>query len=149
MDEIAHYPDPFENPDEAGRIELVPKSETMQGFRCPDITAEYTWHPNGPGHGFTQTLMCRFDGSVSNFNHMMRTIQNHDGGFIVLLPQNPESYLIIGNNASEIELSPRAVEHKTFVLECSFSHTSFPFYVGKVKVTNVKSSILMERLFNS
>lgn len=146
LDCISQFPEPQADYDNAGLTDLEPKP--LHGFRCPDIEATYQWHPNGPGKGFTQMLLCRYNGPEPRFNHLVRTLQNHEPRFIVLVPRPGKPYIIVGSLAwDDIELAPRAVEHQTFVLECAYSTNPFPYYPGPVDVVDVSEPELMDALF--
>lgn len=67
---IKQFPEARADYDRVGLTDLKPNP--LHGFRCPDIEATYMLHPNGPGKGFTQMLMCRYNGQEPHFNHMLR-----------------------------------------------------------------------------
>lgn len=150
LSEIAAYPDPMEMPDNAGRLALKAKGDTLHGYRCKDITSEYMWNPNGTGKGFTQTLMCRFAGSMANFNYMLRFIGNRFAGehrYVVLLPREDGTYCVFGNSFHDIDIADNRVEHQTFVLECAFQVVPFPYYNGPVDVTDCTGPELIDMLY--
>ena len=146
LDGIETFPEPAWTPSDAGRIDLEPKP--LHGYRCKDIVSEYMWHPNGPGKGFTQQLLCRHDGPDPQFNYMRRQLQNHEPRFIVLQPRPQKPYVVVGTLAyDDIELEPKAVEYQTFVMQCVYCLNPFPFYDGPVNVTDVTVLELMDALF--
>ena len=146
LDGITQFPEPMSDPDHAGLTDLEPKP--LHGYRCPDIKATYMWQPNGAGKGFTQTLLCRYDGPEPRFNHLVRTLQNRESPFIVLLPRPGKPYIIVGTLAfDDIEVGCRAVEHQTFVLECCYNLNPFPYFPGPVDIVDVTEPELMDALF--
>ena len=150
LDEIADYPDPMEMPDDAGRLALKAKGDTLHGYRCKDITSEYMWNRNGDGLGFEQTLMCRFAGSVANFNFMLRFMNNKCAGehrYVALLQRENCPYCVFGNSFSEIDIADSRVEHLTFVLNCTYQVVPFPYYDGPVEVTDCTGPELMDVLY--
>lgn len=150
LDEIAEFPEPMEMPDDAGRLALKAKGDTLHGYRCKDITSEYMWNRNGCGKGFEQTLMCRYAGSMANFNFMMRRMNNkfqEEHCFIVLLPRENGPYCVFGNRFREIDIADSRVEHQTLVLKNQFQVVPFPYYDGPVCITDVTAPQLMEHLY--
>ena len=150
LSEIAAFPDPTAMPDDAGRLALKAKGDTLHGYRCKDIKSEYMWNPNGTGKGFTQTLMCRFAGSMANFNYMLRFMCNRFAGehcYVVLLPREDGTYCVFCNCFHDIDISANRVEHQTFVLECAFQVVPFPYYNGPVNVTDCTGPELIDVLY--
>lgn len=145
---IGHFGEPETLADNAGRIAITGlHGATLQGYRCEDIKATYQWCPNGRGKGFTQTLMCRFDGSEPHFNHMMRFMCSRDPEYIIMLPRDKEPYLVLGNSYGDIEIAARSVEHRTFVIEYGYALVPFLFYDGPLDIKDCTEPELMKAIY--
>ncbi len=148
MYDIANIGEPETLADDAGRIDITAlHGKTLRGYRCEDIKAMYKWCPNGRGKGFTQTLMCRFYGSDPHFNHMMRFMCRRDAEYAILLPRYNAPYLVIGDGSGKIEIATRSVEHKTFVMECGYSHVPLPYYDGPLDIEDCTEPELMKVIY--
>lgn len=146
---IANIGEPETFADNAGRIDIrALHGGTLQGCRCKDIKAIYQWTPNGRGKGFSQTLMCRFEGSEPHFNHMMRFMCSlREAEYIILLPRDKEPYLVVGNGEYEIEIATRSVEHQTFVMEYDYTHVPLPYYEGPLDIRDCTEPELMKAIY--
>lgn len=148
MYDIANIGEPETDADNAGRIAITALHGGMlKGYRCEDIKAMYQWTPNGRGKGFSQTLMCRFEGSEPHFNHMMRFMCRRETEYIILLPRDKEPYLVIGNGGNWIDIAQRSVEHQTFVMECGYSYVPLPYYDGPIDIKNCTEPELMKAIY--
>lgn len=146
--EIAHLGEPDTDADNAGRIAITAlHGGTLQGYRCEDIKATYRWSPNGRGKGFSQELMCRFEGGEPHFNHMMRFMCRRATECIILQPRDKEPYLVIGNGGNWIEIATRSVEHQTFVMECPYSYVPLPYYDGPLDIKDCTEPELMKAIY--
>jgi len=81
---------------------------------------------------------------------MMRRMNNkyqEEHCFIVLLPRENGPYCVFGNSFREIDIADSRVEHQTLVLKNQFQVVPFPYYVGRVSVTECDVPQLMEHLY--
>lgn len=147
LENIETFPEAATDPEDSGHIELTGKEGILRGFRCKDITAEYSWNPNGALKGYCQTLMCRFSGSEPNFNYMARIMGNCEIRYILLLPRDNKPYVIVGNKYDGLDFAIRTVEHQTWAMECPYWLVPFPYYDGPVEVTDCTGPELMEHLY--
>lgn len=149
LDEILSFPDPMEMPDNAGRLELKAKNEKLHGYRCTNITSVCHWNSNGAYKGFARTLVCHYNGSMANFNFMLRAMNNvlDEHNYIVLLQRDGGPYVVFGNSFKDITLGSNRVDNQTFELECAYHLVPFPYYDGPVEVTDCTSPELMGHLY--
>ena len=146
--DICHLGDPETNADNAGCIAITGlHGETLQGYRCEDIKAIYQWNPNGRGKGFSQMLMCRFEGSEPHFNHMMRLMCRRKAEYIILLPRDKEPYLVVGNDNCDIEIAGNSVDHQKFMMECNYSYVPLPYYDGPLNIEDCTEPELMKAIY--
>ena len=144
---IMNYDGPDVEEDTYGRMTFKGYcGETLKGYRCNDIEAFYMWTPNGPNKGFLQTLICRFKGSESHFNYLIRLMQNRNAEFIILLPRKDKPYIVIDNQHGGINLDIRSVEHQTFALT-STAIMPFPYYDGPIEIEDCTERELTKELY--
>ena len=135
-------------PYRCGLMEIVPKGERLQGFRCDCLTAEYYWQSNGAGKGFAQMLHFTFEGRRSHFNFLTRTINNRINRFVVLLPMG-DSWLVFGSKQEPPEIIDQKPTHEQeFMMECEYSITPYPYFDDEVIADDCDVVELMEHLFN-
>lgn len=146
--DIAHYDGPETEPDNAGLMTITAlHGETPKGYRCPDIEAFYMWEPNGPGKGFTQSLICRFHGSEPHFNHMLRFMCRRKAEYVILLPRPKKPFLFVGGSMTDIGIERRRVEHQTFVMKYGCCIEPLPYYDGPLDIDDCTEPELMKKIY--
>ena len=146
--DIAHYDGPETEPDNAGLMTITAlHGETPKGYRCPDIVAFYMWDSNGPGKGFTQSMICRFHGSEPHFNHMLRFMCNRNAEYVILLPRPKKPFLFVGGSMTDIEIERRSVEHQTFVMKYGYCIDPLPYYDGPLDIEDCTEPELMKKIY--
>ena len=146
--DIAHYDGPETEPDNAGLMTITAlHGETPKGYRCPDIVSFYMWEPNGPGKGFTQSLICRFHGSEPHFNHMLRFMCSRKAEYVILLPRPKKPFLFVGGSMTDIEIERRSVEHQTFVMKYGCCIEPLPYYDGPLDIEYCTEPELMKKIY--
>lgn len=146
--DICNFGEPDTSVETAGRIDITGLyGKTLKGYRCCGIEAVYQWCPNGRRKGFSQELMCRFEGSEQHFNHMIRFMNNREAEYIILLLQPNNSYLVIGSRACDIEIASRSFDHHTFAMECDYSCFPRPYYDGPLNIVDCTEPELMKAIY--
>lgn len=148
LDEIAGIDYPETTPYRSGQVEIKPKGRQLNGYRDDCLTVEYSWDANGPGKGFSQTLACQYGARSSHFNHLMRTLENFQSNFVILLPKG-DFYTVVGRYFDDINVATECVRDQSFMLTCNYAPAPFPFYDGPVNIHDCDVAELTDVLFGT
>lgn len=146
--DIAKFDGPDTDSEHEGRMTIRGlRGEPLKGYRCHSITAYHQWSSNGKCKGFECELVCKFDGSMPQFNHLMRIMNNREAEYIILLPRKDKSYIVIGSGTCDIELVNHTTEHQAFILGVCYNHVPIAYYDGDLDITDCTEKELLQMIY--